>query len=95
MLELFVKKEVAEYRLSICNGCEEYNKPLLTMCSQCACFMPLKTKLANVSCPLKKWEASKDIDHAANAVVDNPNCCPGNDTPIVVIAPPNEIQNSK
>ena len=40
-------------RLAICNDCEKLSS--LKFCTECHCYMPLKTKFAVFSCPLKKW----------------------------------------
>jgi hypothetical protein len=47
-------KELVAERLSICKECPELIK-LTTQCKQCGCFMNLKTKLADATCPLGKW----------------------------------------
>ena len=47
-------KEEVDERLSICRGCEHFIK-FSTQCSKCGCFMNLKTRLINASCPLGKW----------------------------------------
>lgn len=46
--------EEAKQRLNICNDCEHFDEGL---CSQCGCWMLLKTKLAAMTCPLPepKW----------------------------------------
>jgi hypothetical protein len=49
----FVTKEVADSRYEICKTCERFNT--LKFCKECGCFMPAKTKLAYVKCPLGKW----------------------------------------
>jgi hypothetical protein len=49
-----VETEVAEKRLSICEGCTKFIK-LSTQCKECGCIMKMKTKLPNASCPLGKW----------------------------------------
>jgi len=40
-------------RLSICESCENFSK--LHLCSECHCYMPLKTKFVIFNCPIKKW----------------------------------------
>jgi len=40
-------------RMTICEGCEHYMKS--KQCSQCGCFMPLKTRLSHAVCPIAKW----------------------------------------
>lgn len=49
----FVTDQQQEERLAICESCEHYTS--LKFCSQCNCFMPVKTKLAGKKCPLEKW----------------------------------------
>jgi hypothetical protein len=39
-------------RIKICRECEHYKA---FICSQCGCFMPLKTKLKGAECPKQKW----------------------------------------
>ena len=51
-----VQGEIAEERLSICNGCEHLIKATKT-CTECGCFMAAKVKLPNAFCPIHKWEA--------------------------------------
>jgi len=51
-----VETIIAEERLSICQGCEEYLSTT-HQCRRCGCIMNLKTKLPNASCPLDKWQA--------------------------------------
>jgi len=47
-------KEEAARRLEICKGCGEFDND---WCSRCSCYMPLKTMLAAMKCPLPepKW----------------------------------------
>ena len=49
-----VTDNVAEERYSICLGCPELLK-LTKQCKKCGCFMSLKTRLKNASCPIGKW----------------------------------------
>jgi hypothetical protein len=41
-------------RMAVCNACPELRKPL-DQCAKCGCFMRVKTKLRDTSCPLGKW----------------------------------------
>jgi hypothetical protein len=41
-------------RISICEGCEHFIK-ITKQCSRCGCFMKLKTRLTDASCPIGKW----------------------------------------
>ena len=45
---------MAENRLEICKQCESYFEKIM-LCKECHCFMPLKTLLPRVKCPLSKW----------------------------------------
>lgn len=46
--------EVANTRMSICNGCPELIK-ITSQCKKCGCFMSAKTKLESAKCPVGKW----------------------------------------
>lgn len=52
--ENHVDKETADERFNICLSCPELIEKT-KQCKQCGCFMALKTKLYNASCPLGKW----------------------------------------
>lgn len=41
-----------EHRMNICRSCDKLK---MAFCSECGCFMPIKTRLKNAECPLKKW----------------------------------------
>jgi hypothetical protein len=47
--------EVKEQRHSICKGCPFYRKAI-DQCKKCGCIMDQKTKLADASCPVHKWD---------------------------------------
>lgn len=49
-----VGTQVREERMSICRVCPEFIE-LTSQCKKCGCFMNVKTKLTNASCPLGKW----------------------------------------
>jgi hypothetical protein len=44
----------AEKRLEICEKCPSLLRAT-HQCKECGCFMKLKVKLANATCPLSKW----------------------------------------
>ena len=44
-----------EKRLKLCVSCDRYNSDNKT-CSECGCYVDIKTKWALESCPLKKWD---------------------------------------
>lgn len=50
----YLQEELANKRYEICQQCPEL-VDLTKQCKQCGCFMPLKTKLEDASCPLNKW----------------------------------------
>ena len=57
---------VLKMRWDLCLGCEfltDTNK-----CEKCGCFMKVKHKLAQASCPIGKWEKHS---LTGNGVVDN------------------------
>jgi len=50
----FVSEEISSSRYNICKQCPELIN-LTKQCKQCGCFMAVKSKLSNASCPLGKW----------------------------------------
>lgn len=42
-----------EERKSICGSCEHLTN--MRTCAKCGCFMPAKTLIPFVSCPIDKW----------------------------------------
>jgi len=50
----YVDEEVATNRFDICKACPKLIKAT-NQCSECLCFMNLKTKMAKAECPLHKW----------------------------------------
>lgn len=51
---MFSDKKEQEMRYQICKSCEEYIEST-DQCNVCMCFMSLKTRLKNSSCPKGKW----------------------------------------
>ena len=49
------EKDIATERYNICLKCPELIK-VTKQCRKCGCFMVAKTKLANATCPLGKWQ---------------------------------------
>lgn len=47
-------EEKANDRLSICKECPELIQ-MTKQCKKCGCFMELKVKLEEATCPLNKW----------------------------------------
>ena len=52
---LKVSEDMAEQRMNICSGCPELIQAT-KQCKQCGCFMKMKVKLQNATCPLGKWQ---------------------------------------
>ena len=48
-------RAVAAERLAICESCDRY-MPESGQCSICMCYMKLKCAMANMRCPIDKWE---------------------------------------
>lgn len=42
-------------RWKTCQACSKFNRTSF-ICSQCKCFMPVKTSLQSSKCPLDKWD---------------------------------------
>jgi hypothetical protein len=54
---MFVTQPIAQARYDICKACEHFNNILYT-CKQCGCFMKMKVKFQNSSCPIGKWTST-------------------------------------
>jgi recombinational DNA repair protein RecR len=61
----FVTKQEYNDRLNTCKSCE--NLSMLGQCKICSCFMRLKAKFSNSSCPIDKWKISN------NQIKDDPS----------------------
>lgn len=46
--------QLIDIRYNMCVRCEFF-KPVTKRCSQCGCFMKLKTTILKASCPKGKW----------------------------------------
>jgi len=47
-------RAVHNERMEICKQCDRYQEQS-QICEICQCFMPLKTTMANMKCPIDKW----------------------------------------
>ena len=63
VMAILVNKATFEERFKTCRNCEHLFKPT-NSCKKCGCFIHLKARLANQSCPINKWVATKDGDNA-------------------------------
>jgi malonyl CoA-acyl carrier protein transacylase len=50
----YVDTEISSERFNICKVCPELFQ-MTKQCKKCGCFMALKSKLKNASCPIGKW----------------------------------------
>jgi hypothetical protein len=55
-LPVIVSTEVGFHRLQTCEGCDKFEAES-SRCTECGCFMKVKTQIASASCPLGKWNA--------------------------------------
>ena len=46
--------ELAAERMKVCKGCVQFTK-ISHQCKLCGCFLDLKTKLLEASCPIDNW----------------------------------------
>jgi hypothetical protein len=53
-------RAVADERMKTCESCDRYTAK--KTCEICQCFMPLKTTMANMRCPIDKWTEYKRAD---------------------------------
>ena len=53
--QVYLKSIEAYERLQLCESCDKYIK-LAKICSECKCFMPVKTRLRFANCPIGKWD---------------------------------------
>jgi hypothetical protein len=61
MNRFFTSQEVYEDRIAICKECTHYFK-LTGQCKKCLCFMKVKARIAPMSCPIKKWDKTREIE---------------------------------
>ena len=47
-------RSVHNERMEICKQCDRYQEQSQT-CEICGCYLPLKTTMANMKCPVDKW----------------------------------------
>lgn len=55
-------------RMIICRSCDKLTA--INFCSECNCFMPLKTRLRSATCPLNKWTTIAEPDLTSLSVPD-------------------------
>jgi hypothetical protein len=50
----YTTEELFDKRMEICKACPEFIQ-LTKQCKKCGCFMSLKAKMTNSTCPIDKW----------------------------------------
>lgn len=51
---------VAVERMKTCKACQDFIA-LTSMCKNCGCYMPFKTKLREAACPKSYWLPEDDL----------------------------------
>ena len=55
-------RRVASLRMEVCEACDRYRADS-KICEICGCYLPLKTTMANMACPIDLWkEWTKDAN---------------------------------
>ena len=65
MNNFFVKDNVYQDRLAICNDCVYYFKPTGS-CKVCLCFMSIKARIGSQECPQKYWSKTTEVEQPAD-----------------------------
>ena len=55
-MSIFCSEEKRTERYDICKACEHFRESL-KQCKLCNCFMPVKTKMLAMTCPINKWSS--------------------------------------
>lgn len=53
-LPAIAEGDLAKARINECTGCINFQK-FTRQCSLCGCFMDIKSKMLEASCPINKW----------------------------------------
>ena len=51
---VFVSPEIQRQRLLVCSVCEYLDRPS-ARCTECGCFVQIKSKVSTEECPMGKW----------------------------------------
>ena len=46
--------DLTKARINMCHECEHFSK-IMDQCKLCGCFINLKAKVLEASCPIEKW----------------------------------------
>jgi hypothetical protein len=52
-MKIWAIQQLAQARFDVCKGCDKLTTTF--KCMECGCYMKLKVKLNNSTCPLNKW----------------------------------------
>ena len=55
-MSIFCDEERRTERYNICKECEHF-RAVTKQCKLCSCFMPIKTKMLESTCPINKWSS--------------------------------------
>jgi hypothetical protein len=55
-------------RMNICRSCDKLN--IINFCTECNCFMPLKTRIRIAQCPMDKWKVLAEPDLTPSPTID-------------------------
>jgi len=55
-MSIFCNEETRTKRYNICKECEHF-RAVIKQCKLCNCFMPIKTKMLAMTCPINKWSS--------------------------------------
>ena len=60
MNKFFVSNEIYEDRMAICKECTHYF--ITGNCLKCGCFVKVKSRISVMSCPIKKWNKTTEVE---------------------------------
>ena len=58
-MSIFCDEKRRTKRYNICKECEHF-RAITKQCKLCSCFMPIKTKMLEMTCPINKWGGPVD-----------------------------------
>ncbi len=53
-MSILCDEERRTKRYNICKECKHF-RAITKQCKVCSCFMPIKTKMLEMTCPINKW----------------------------------------
>jgi hypothetical protein len=61
MNKFFVPDEIYKDRMAICKSCDHYFR-FTGNCIKCGCFVKVKSRISVMSCPIKKWNKTTEVE---------------------------------